>query len=216
MLRGSAMVRQLVKRVLVADDDPLFQKYISRHLVAAGYVVRTALDGLDAIARLRAGLPDLIISDLNMPGMSGYEFLEVVHKRLPQIPVILISAVHFTELPQGIAADAYCPKSEFIPEQLLQAISDLTKGPHSRTAPPKADSKPVRALWDENGYFIITCDDCFRECLVPRLFHLGRDKKWTICTHCGKLVDLFFAEDSGTKSDGDVHGSTEPPSLPTQ
>ena len=195
------MVRRLVRRVLLVDDDPLFSKYISRHLVAAGYVVRTALDGLGAIAKLRAGLPDLIICDLNMPGMSGFEFLEVMRKRLPQIPVILISAVALTELPQGIAADAYCPKTEFVPEQLLQTISGLAKGPQLRTAPPRADNDPVRATWNESGYFVFSCDDCLRENRVPRVFHLGQDKKWTTCAHCGKVVHLLVAESSERMSD---------------
>ena len=49
----------------------------------AGYVVRVAVDGLDAIGKLRKGLPALIISDLNMPLMSGVEFLNVVRRRFP-------------------------------------------------------------------------------------------------------------------------------------
>ena len=101
------MVGQLSARVLLADDDPVVRKLISRYLVAAGYVIRTAVDGLDALGKLRAGLPDLIISDLNMPRMSGIELLEVVRKRFPQIPVIVISAVAADEMPEEVVADAY-------------------------------------------------------------------------------------------------------------
>jgi CheY-like chemotaxis protein len=82
------MVGQLSSRVLLVDDDPLIRKLISGYLVAAGYVVRTAVDGLDALGKLGAGLPDLIISDLVMPRMSGIELLDVVRIRFPQIPVI--------------------------------------------------------------------------------------------------------------------------------
>lgn len=78
------MVGQLNGRVLLVDDEPLIRTVISGYLVAAGYVVRAAVDGLDAIAKLRAGLPDLIVSDINMPKMSGLEFLDVVRKRFPQ------------------------------------------------------------------------------------------------------------------------------------
>jgi CheY-like chemotaxis protein len=83
------MVGQLSNRVLLVDDEPLIRKVISAYLVAAGYVVRPAFDGLDAIGKLRAGLPDLMISDLNMPRMEGFEFLEVIRKRFPQIPSLL-------------------------------------------------------------------------------------------------------------------------------
>ena len=162
------MVGQLSGRVLLVDDEPLIRKLISRYLVAAGYVVRMAVDGLDAIGKLRAGLPDLIISDLNMPRMSGIELLEVVRKRFPQIPVIVISAVAADEMPEGVAADAYCHKNGFGFEQLLQTISDLTRKPPLRTAPPHVDNKPVQARWDRDGNYIIGCEDCLRVFSVPR------------------------------------------------
>src|SRR5208283_5639343 len=78
---GGTMIGQLTERVLLVDDEPLVRKLISRYLVAEGYVVRVADDGLDAIGKLRAGLPDLIVSDLIMPRMSGVELLGVVRKR---------------------------------------------------------------------------------------------------------------------------------------
>jgi CheY-like chemotaxis protein len=99
---------QLSGRVLLVDDDPLFRKFALRYLVAAGYVVRVAVDGLDAIRKLRGGPLDLIISDLNMPSMSGFEFIDVVRKRFPQIPVIVISGVPADDWPEEVAADAYC------------------------------------------------------------------------------------------------------------
>jgi len=58
-------VGQVSDRVLLVDDEALIRKLISTYLVAAGYVVRVAVDGLDALEKLRAGLPDLIISDLD-------------------------------------------------------------------------------------------------------------------------------------------------------
>jgi CheY-like chemotaxis protein len=167
--------------------------------VAAGYVVREAVDGLDAIGKLRAGLPDLIISDLKMPRMSGVEFLEVVPERFPQIPVIVISALAADEMPEGVAADAYCPKNEFISEQLLQTMSDLTRKFPLRPAPPPIDNEPAQARWDENGHYIIHCQDCLREFSVPRVFHMGRGEKRTICGHCGKVVQFLLAEHSEIK-----------------
>jgi CheY-like chemotaxis protein len=187
---------QISKRVLLVDDEPLVRKLISRYLVAAGYVVRVAVDGLDAIGKLRAGPLDLIISDLKMPRMSGVELLNVVRKRFPQIPVIAISAVAPDEMPEGVAADAYCHKSGFGFEQLMQTISDLTKKPPSRTAPPPVDNEPVQARWDGNGHFIISCEDCLLEFGVPRMLHMGRGEKWTICVHCGKVVHFLVAEHS--------------------
>ncbi len=84
------MEGQSDKHILLVEDEPVLQRLIAGYLVAAGYVVQTAIDGLDAIAKLRAGLPQFIISDLRMPRMDGFEFLHVVHKRFPQIPVVLM------------------------------------------------------------------------------------------------------------------------------
>src|ERR1035437_835070 len=188
------MVGQSGNRVLLVDDESLIRKLISGNLVAAGYVVQTAADGLDALGKLRAGLPDLIISDLNMPRMEGFEFLAVVRKRFPQIPVIVISGVDADELPAGVANDAYWHKSGFGFEQLLETISDLTRNPPLRTAPPPIDNEPVQARWDKNGDYIIYCEDCLREFSVPRVLHMGRDEKRTICLYCGKLVHFLVAE----------------------
>src|ERR1022692_5018465 len=156
------MVGQVGKRVLLIDDDPLIRRLISGYLVAAGHVVQTAADGLDALGKLRAGLPNLIVSDLNMPRMSGLEFLAVVRTRFPQIPVIVISSETADAIPAGLAADAYYHKNGFGFQQLLETISDLTRNPPLRTAPPPIDNEPAQAKWDGNGHYVIECGDCLR------------------------------------------------------
>jgi CheY-like chemotaxis protein len=180
----------------LVDDEPLIRKLISGNLVAAGYVVQTAADGLDALGKLRAGLPDLIISDLNMPRMEGFEFLAVVRKRFPQIPVIVISGVDADELPAGVANDAFYHKNGFGFQQLLETISDLTGKPPPRTAPPLVDNEPVQVRWHESGSYIIGCGDCLREFNIPRIFHIEGAEKWTSCVHCGKFVHFLVAEHS--------------------
>jgi len=179
------------------DDEPLVRKLVSRHLVAAGYVVRVADDGLDAIGKLRAGLPDLIISDLKMPRMSGVELLDVVRKRFPEIPVIVMSGVSAEELPPGLAADAYCHKHGSAFDQLLQTISELTRKPPLRTPLPHGDNKPVPARCDGNGKYIIGCDDCLREFTAPKAPGAGGGEKWAICVHCGKTVQFLANDSSG-------------------
>ena len=188
------MAGQLSGRVLLVDDEPLVRKLISRYLVAAGYVVRVAVDGLDAIGKLREGPPALIISELEMPRMSGFELLDVVRKRFPQIPVIVISTVAADEMPEGVAADAYFHKNGFGFEQLLQTISDLTRKPPRRTAPPHVDNKPVQAMWDKDGNYIICCEDCLRAFSAPSARSMRRDEEWTICVHCGKVVHFLVAD----------------------
>jgi CheY-like chemotaxis protein len=200
---GPAMVGQLNDRVLLIDDEYLVRKLISRHLVAAGYVVRVAVDGLDALQKLRAGLPDLIISDLNMPRMAGLELLAIVRKRFPQIPVIVISGVAPDELPEGLAADAYYHKNGFGFEPLLETISGLTRKPPLRAAPPCVDNTPVPTRWDGDGHYILGCADCLRRFSIPRAIEIGPDENWTTCVHCGKVVQFLVAD--GERSGGLAH-----------
>ena len=194
------MVGQLSGRVLLVDDEPLVRKFISRYLVAAGYVVRVAVDGLDAIGKLREGPPAWIISDLTMPRMSGLELLDVVRRRFPQIPVIVISAVAPDEMPEGVAADAYCHKSGFGCEQLLQTMSDLTRKPPLRTAPPHVDDNPVQARWDGNGHYRVECPDCMRSTMVPRGPRFTRGEHITTCIHCCGVIQLRI--DDGDSLEG--------------
>ena len=193
------MGEQLGTRVLLVEADPLIRKFMSGYLVGTGYVVQTAVDGLDAITKLRAGLPDLIVSDLNMPRMSGLEFLAVVLTRFPQIPVIVISSETADAIPAGLAADAYYHKNGFGFQQLLETISDLTRKPPLRTAPPLIDNRPAQARWDMDGNSIIRCEDCLREFIVPPVPKIVRYENWTICLHCGKLVQFLDAEHSESK-----------------
>jgi CheY-like chemotaxis protein len=187
---------EVQSRVLLVEDDPLIRKSIARLLEAAAYVVQVAVDGLDALRKLREGLPDMIISDLQMPHMSGAEFLDIVRERFPQIPVIVISGVAAHKLPEGVAADAYCPKDESLPEQLLDTVSALIEKPHLRTPPPPVDNEPAQARWDGNGHYIVSCADCLREFSVPRAFHMGRNEAWAICVHCGRFARFLVAEES--------------------
>ncbi len=71
----------------------------------------TAADGVEGLHALSKSLPDVIISDLNMPKMSGFEFLAVVRERFPHIATIAMSGGYSTgEKPLGILADAFLQK----------------------------------------------------------------------------------------------------------
>ena len=71
-------------RILVVDDDPLIRETSALVLVKEGYDVRASSEGFEALVKLRTALPDLIIADLRMPGMSGFEFLSVIRRRFQQ------------------------------------------------------------------------------------------------------------------------------------
>ncbi len=81
-------------RVLLADDNTDLRDYIARLLLGAGYEVETASDGEAALARLNAGLPDLLITDVMMPKLDGLGLLRAIRaqSRFHDLPVIMLSA----------------------------------------------------------------------------------------------------------------------------
>lgn len=78
--------------VLAVDDDPAMTAMLAEMLEGAGYLVRTANSGDAALALVRAGRPDLVISDLRMSGMHGHQLLSEIQRDRPDLPVIIITA----------------------------------------------------------------------------------------------------------------------------
>ena len=77
-------------RILVVDDDPAIRRSIVAELRSAGYDTIEAVDGNDAMSVAARGKPDLVISDLAMPGMDGFALITAVRKSLPT-PIIVLS-----------------------------------------------------------------------------------------------------------------------------
>jgi two-component system KDP operon response regulator KdpE len=77
-------------RILVVDDDPAIRRSIVAELRSAGYDTIEAVDGNDALSVAARGKPDLVISDLAMPGMDGFALITAVRKSLPT-PIIVLS-----------------------------------------------------------------------------------------------------------------------------
>jgi len=81
--------------ILVVDDDQSMRDLLRLHLTAAGYDVQVAEDAIAAGYLVLRSPPDLIISDVNMPHLDGFEFIEALKadKTLPNIPVIFLTSV---------------------------------------------------------------------------------------------------------------------------
>jgi len=76
---------------LVVEDEPDIRALIVHHLTKDGFRCRTAADGAEAFARLRAGTPDLVVLDLMLPGMDGLEVCREIQKR-DWVPVLMLTA----------------------------------------------------------------------------------------------------------------------------
>ncbi len=182
-------------RILIADDDPGVLETSAKILSTAGYEVRTAVDGFDALAELRRSLPDVIISDLRMPNMSGFEFLSIVRRRFPQIPVIAISAEFNGTAPVGLIADFFFSKGEYGPQELFRKlIESRPLRPHVS----KPDTAPVWIPRNEAGYFVVTCPECLRSFSIPEE-HSGSEVHETKCVFCDTKVRYLADVQVGKK-----------------
>ena len=114
-------------RVLIVDDEPLIRMSMSHVLVEVGYCARTAIDGCSALLEIRREAPDILVADLYMPGMSGFELLSEVRHQFPAIKVIAMSgAFSGEEMPSGVVADAFYQKGSGI-VTLLRIMETLPK-----------------------------------------------------------------------------------------
>jgi DNA-binding response OmpR family regulator len=77
--------------VLVVDDEPMVRDVLERYLTAEGFAVRSAADGEEALARIDEGLPDLVLLDLMLPKVDGYEVLSRIRDQ-GSTPVIMLTA----------------------------------------------------------------------------------------------------------------------------
>ena len=177
-------------RVLVVDDDLSVLQISALVLKERGFEVRTASDGFQALVELRRSSPDVIISDLTMPNMSGFELLSVVRRRFPQIPVIAISGEYSGDGPEGLIADAFFTKASYKPEELFHKIAALIQQSPIRPHLSKPDKAPVWVPRNEqSGYFVVTCTDCLRSFSVPEeeIDRSSEVRKCT-CLVCGTTI----------------------------
>jgi len=181
-------------RLLVIDDEPLSRDLLQSSLSGAGYEVRIAKDGFAALAQMRGALPDLIVSDLKMPNMSGFEFLSIARRRFPQIPTIAVSGeFHAPIEPLGVLADPFLAKP-FSLDELVAKIAELL-----RDAPPRPAIKRDRApVWvPRNGeYYVITCTDCLRSFSTPaeKSARVLRELRTLECIFCDAHVKFIVEE----------------------
>jgi len=152
--------------LLIVDDEPSIRESLSHVLTEIGYRVRTAEDGFTALREMRHEVPDLLLSDLNMPNMSGFELLSVVRRRFPAIRTIAMSgSFSGDEVPSGVAADGFYQKGSSI-VALLRIMETLPKT-ERKANPPTSPDAPLWIYRNTNdfspdAYFTITCPECMR------------------------------------------------------
>jgi CheY-like chemotaxis protein len=178
--------------VLLVDDDPSIRELLSEELEEAGFEARQAEDGIDGLVKLRDELPKVIISDLQMPRMSGIEFVSVVRRRFPSIPVIGLSGSIPNEVPAEAKPDVWFEKGALNISELLQTLRDLVRKTPDRTDLPQVVTTPVRTRPGFAGYFILTCTDCLRTFRATRPPENKAMEGTAVCTYCEARVPFLM------------------------
>jgi CheY-like chemotaxis protein len=183
--------------LVVADDNPVLVSVLSEILRECGHRVRSASNGFSALAEIRTGIPDILVSDLCMPGMSGYELLSVVRRRFPSIRVIAMSGAYSGgNVPRGIAADAFYAKGASSVAQLIQMVSavwDLEEQ-SPRTAAPIWISE-VTSDGDGASVLFVSCPECLRP-FSHKQHDLDQLPGAGSCPHCMTMVELALVRHS--------------------
>ena len=172
--------------ILIVEDDIQLRVLLSTISTQAGFHVRSAEDGFSALIQISTDVPDIILSDLYMLGMSGFELLSVVRRRFPEVAVIAMSsAFSGGEIPAGVAADAFYQKATGVPPLLTllgesATIEDLTQRYRGgapiwiATHPPKSGAE---------AHVVIACPECLRisSCVPGNASTIVRK---TACAYC--------------------------------
>jgi len=118
------------KSVLVVEDSITSRTLLKNILETAGYNVNTAVDGIDGFTQLRSGAFDVVVSDVEMPRMNGFDLTAKIRadKKLSEVPVILVTALQSREDRErgmDVGANAYIVKSSFDQSNLLEVVGRL-------------------------------------------------------------------------------------------
>lgn len=185
-------------KLLIVDDDLQMRTLLSVILTKSGHRVCSAEDGFSALAEIRKEIPDIILSDLNMPGMSGFELLSVVRRRFPAIRVIAISGAFSGDgIPPGVAADAFYEKGTHL-GSLLQILEGMA---HPVAPPSLQQPSRLAPVWiprnghDPSGeaYVMISCPECLRT--FPQVLDETVSAiRETGCVYCQSLIHYAIVQ----------------------
>ncbi len=117
-------------KILVVEDDKFLREMITRKLDKEGFEVSQAVDGKEGLEKIRENKPDLILLDLIMPGVGGFDVLEEVKgdDSINHIPIVILSNLgQKSEVERGLELGAkdFLIKAHFTPKEIIKKIQEI-------------------------------------------------------------------------------------------
>ncbi len=119
-----------MKKILIIEDDPFLNEVYAAKFSQSGFQTEVALDGKKGMEKIKADKPDLIILDIVLPKMDGFELLKKVKEdsKLKEIPIVLLTNLgQKNEVEKGLAlgADDYIIKAHFTPTAIVAKVKEI-------------------------------------------------------------------------------------------
>jgi len=122
----------MAKKILIIEDDKFLRELIAQKLIKEGYNIVEAVDGEKGIKSVKDEKPDLVLLDLILPGIDGFEVLSKIKEDpvLSQVPVIILSNLgQKDDIERGlkIGAADYLIKAHFTPGEIIEKVKTILK-----------------------------------------------------------------------------------------
>ncbi|MDX1600927.1 MAG: response regulator transcription factor [Anaerolineales bacterium] len=172
------------RKILVVDDEPRMIRFIRLNLEHDGYEVHDASNGQEALEKLRDLMPDLILLDVMMPGIDGFETLEMI-REISNVPVIMLTAKgDVDDRVKGLelGADDYISKP-FSPAELssrVRAVLRRTEMPGEPVHEPIEVDDRLKLDFDRREVFVEGEKVKLRPTEYRLLYHLVKNAGWVV------------------------------------
>jgi DNA-binding response OmpR family regulator len=130
--QGAIPWKKMAYKILVVEDDKFLRELISQKLTREGYDVKEAIDGEDGVVKVKEEKPDIILLDLILPGMDGFEVLAKIKDdpEVENIPVVILSNLgQRDDVERGLKLGAvdFLIKAHFTPGEIIEKIEKVMK-----------------------------------------------------------------------------------------
>jgi CheY-like chemotaxis protein len=194
--KDHVMAMQFMHRVLIVEDDPGMRRITTMMLQVNDYKVTAVENGIEAVPVLKNQTPHVMISDLSMPYMDGYELLRLTRRFFPAMGAIVLSGLDGDKAPGKDLVDAVFSKGDYSVRDLLACVADLAaryplRGPSEKT--------PISQSWismDDRRNFWAACNECLTCFSLPlsQLTYSGMHRGY--CPSCGQTVRFQMPQDA--------------------